>query len=683
MAFSFLPSSLPKGFSSIKYRPDIDGLRAVAVLGVVIFHAFPELLPGGFVGVDIFFAISGYLISSILFKGLQDGNFSFAKFYAHRIRRIFPALILVFLACFAAGWLFLLPDEYARLGKHIAAGAGFAENFILRKEAGYFDIASELKPLLHLWSLAIEEQFYLVYPLLLWLLWRGGFSLLSAVIALAAISFGLNIHYRHIAPESTFYFPWFRFWELLAGAALAYIQLVFRPKAIKALLWAAKPLFLSPAFPKANIRQTPESSLGNALSLLGFCLVLPAVFFVRRDFAFPGYWAALPVIGSALVILAGPESWLNRKLLANRLMVSIGLVSYPLYLWHWPLLSFARIVGQDGAWVRAGLLAASLVLAALTWRFVEKPLRFGGGASKKITVLAVSMLAIGMLGFGIHKVKGVETYVGRKLQPFQADLKVKVWKEPGCLKYFGLGAGQISFCGLDKEAGQPAIAFLGDSHANASYPGLKDFLLGRGMGIVMAASSGCLMFADASNGKRKNCSEGMRHAVVDAIAKDASIKKVFFIARTQLYLQHNGFGIETRDAYMQQIAKLYAISPEKFIQGIQETADVFIKSGKKVYLVTENPELGFNPASCLSRDGLEGKPCGIARQSVLARQQNYLQLFGKLKGVAVIDSLKAFCDGNWCFAAKGGKLLYADDDHLSASGSRFQVEALLKPYLLE
>ncbi|MDR0996166.1 MAG: acyltransferase, partial [Zoogloeaceae bacterium] len=181
----------------MNYRPDIDGLRAIAVLSVVIFHAFPGRLPGGFVGVDIFFVISGYLISTILFKGLQNGHFSFTKFYAHRIRRIFPALILVLFACFAAGWLLLLPDEYAQLGKHIAAGAGFVQNFILRQEVGYFDTASDLKPLLHLWSLAIEEQFYLFYPLLLWLLWRAGFSLLSTIIVLAAISFGLNIHYRH------------------------------------------------------------------------------------------------------------------------------------------------------------------------------------------------------------------------------------------------------------------------------------------------------------------------------------------------------------------------------------------------------------------------------------------------------------------------------------------------------
>ena len=175
------------------YRPDIDGLRAIAILSVVIYHAFPTKLRGGFVGVDIFFVISGFLISSIIFRSLQRGDFSFSEFYARRVRRIFPALILVLAASYTVGWFVLLPDEFKQLGKHMAAGAGFVQNIVLNKEAGYFDTASELKPLMHLWSLSIEEQFYLIFPVLIWGAWRLGLNALSVALLLVLLSFGLNL----------------------------------------------------------------------------------------------------------------------------------------------------------------------------------------------------------------------------------------------------------------------------------------------------------------------------------------------------------------------------------------------------------------------------------------------------------------------------------------------------------
>ena len=211
------------------YRPDIDGLRAVAVLSVVAYHLFPTAVRGGFVGVDVFFVISGFLISGIILKSLQRGDFSFAEFYAHRVRRIFPALAVVLAACYAVGWFALLPDEFKLLGKHIAAGAGFLENFVLWKEAGYFDTASELKPLLHLWSLAVEEQFYLAYPLMLWCGWRLGAKPLFLVAALLLWSFSLNIAGIEKEAVKTFFLPQTRFWELFAGGLLAWVHFIDRP----------------------------------------------------------------------------------------------------------------------------------------------------------------------------------------------------------------------------------------------------------------------------------------------------------------------------------------------------------------------------------------------------------------------------------------------------------------------
>ncbi|HEY9381624.1 MAG TPA: acyltransferase, partial [Burkholderiales bacterium] len=207
------------------YRPDIDGLRAVAVLGVLIFHAFPGALPGGFAGVDIFFVISGYLISGIILQGLERGEFSFADFYARRIRRIFPALALVLSTCLLIGWFMLLPDEYAMLGKHALGGVVFVANFVFRSEDSYFDVSSESKPFLHLWSLGIEEQFYIVWPVLLALAYRFRFKLGAPILVVLALSFALNIANAASNPETTFFLPHTRFWELLIGCILAYAHM--------------------------------------------------------------------------------------------------------------------------------------------------------------------------------------------------------------------------------------------------------------------------------------------------------------------------------------------------------------------------------------------------------------------------------------------------------------------------
>ncbi|MDE2586306.1 MAG: acyltransferase, partial [Betaproteobacteria bacterium] len=356
------------------YRPDIDGLRAVAILSVVVFHAFPTHLRGGFVGVDIFFVISGFLISNIIFRSLQRGDFSFTEFYAHRIKRIFPALILVLATSFALGWFTLLPDEFKQLGKHMAAGAGFVQNFVLWKEAGYFDTASELKPLMHLWSLAIEEQFYLIYPLLIWAAWRVRLNALAVLIGLAALSFGLNVLEIRAEAVKTFFVPQTRYWELLAGAVLAYLQLFRRTQpAVGDDQDASSPVLIGQPASSAHRRRVRN----NLQSACGLFLILVAVIAIHKGKAFPGWWALAPVTGAFLLILAGPQAWVNRNLLANRLMVFVGVISYPLYLWHWPILSFARIVEAEmpSPEIRGAAVALSFLLAWLTYRLLERPIR--------------------------------------------------------------------------------------------------------------------------------------------------------------------------------------------------------------------------------------------------------------------------------------------------------------------
>ncbi|MBU3648112.1 MAG: acyltransferase, partial [Limnohabitans sp.] len=298
------------------YRPDIDGLRAFAVMSVVLYHAFPSLLPGGFVGVDVFFVISGFLISGIMFRALQADHFSFSDFYARRVKRIFPALILVLAASFVFAWFVLFDDELKQLGNHLLRAAAFLSNFILWHESGYFDNAAETKPLLHLWSLGIEEQFYIVWPLIVWTLWRLKTWRWQLMCALVGASFVWNVYQSQHDLTHDFYSPITRFWELLCGAMLAYRGVV------------------SKASDKTAQMRTA----------LGTVLLVVAIVWIDADKQFPGAWALLPVMGAVLVISGNGQTWLGQTLFANRLAVWIGTISYPLYLWHWPVFSYARII---------------------------------------------------------------------------------------------------------------------------------------------------------------------------------------------------------------------------------------------------------------------------------------------------------------------------------------------------
>src|ERR1700756_2738819 len=307
-----------KGRSAGNYRPDIDGLRAIAVGAVLAFHTFPNIFKGGFVGVDVFFVISGFLISGIIVDDIEEDRFSYFDFYKRRIRRIFPALLTVIAATLIVGWYVLLPDEFRRVGKDLAAGAGFATNFILWGEAGYFDAASDTKPLLHLWSLAIEEQFYIVWPLVLGLVWKRQRGLLLAPLSIASVSFAYNVFsiQQHHA-DAAFYSPLSRFWELMLGGVLAYLV---RQKA----QWLSGFRGLQAAF--------------------GLLLIAISIFFLNKVAAFPGFWALVPTLGAFFVISAGGYNWIGKRILGNPIMVGVGLISYPLYLWHWPILAFAKIV---------------------------------------------------------------------------------------------------------------------------------------------------------------------------------------------------------------------------------------------------------------------------------------------------------------------------------------------------
>lgn len=336
------------------YRRDIDGLGALAVCAVLVYHSFPQYMRGGFIGVDIFFVISGFLISGIIFSGLENNSFSFRDFYFRRIRRIFPALLCVLIFCLIAGYFVLLPDEYKQLGKHTGSGSIYLSNFTLRFESGYFDNAATTKPLLHLWSLAIEEQFYIFWPLILWLAWRCKINIFVIVLLTTVCSILLCDHFlRHEEATIAFYMPWNRAWELTVGSLLAWLD---------KFLWGAPKggVYRSSSVPAHSLLQDPNFTrkvLTNLISWIGLILLMIGLWHIDPKLPYPSKWTLLPVLGTSLIIL-GKGAIVN-KLFSNRILVFIGLISYPLYLWHWPLLSMAEIV-QSGVpqwWI---LLVASL-----------------------------------------------------------------------------------------------------------------------------------------------------------------------------------------------------------------------------------------------------------------------------------------------------------------------------------
>jgi peptidoglycan/LPS O-acetylase OafA/YrhL len=448
------------------YRADIDGLRAIAVVAVVIHHAFPHLLPGGFVGVDIFFVISGYLISTIILRGLQSGRFGFGTFYVRRVKRIFPALVLVLATTMVMGWFRLIPTDYQALGKHLLGGATFVSNFVLWQEAGYFDAESYSKPLLHLWSLAIEEQFYLLWPLALFLLHRWRLSAMRSIAVILVLSFGVNLALVWEHPTAAFFNPAARVWELMLGALLAAVHL--HPAGWRGLLGRT-----ASKGSQASASAAAVMAWGGALLLvLGFVLVNP-----QR--AFPGAWALLPTLGTVLLIAAGPHTRLNRRLLANRPMVWVGLISYPLYLWHWPLLTFAYLRAGEEApiWtIQLAWVALSVLLAWLTYRLIEKPVRFGRlDRSAMTAALCTAMVGVAAAGTTIQQREGFDERFPPTVRELLARGGLKAvtqgWRLNDCMLDFNVPISEFKdFCIEEK---RPLLFLWGDSHAGSLYPGFK------------------------------------------------------------------------------------------------------------------------------------------------------------------------------------------------------------------
>jgi peptidoglycan/LPS O-acetylase OafA/YrhL len=446
---------------------------------VIAYHAFPGQVSGGFVGVDVFFVISGFLISGIILRDLASGSFSFLEFYRRRIRRIIPALLIVLIATWLIAWLILNADDYAVLGWHLSAASVFLSNFILGNEAGYFDRAAEYKPLLHLWSLAVEEQFYLAWPVSIYAIWRLRRNPTPILCILALLSFSLNIAMAGTQPVWDFYSLPTRLWELALGAVLA-----------------------------STARGFGGRNTAHAMGAAGFGLVLLAIFTLKGTANYPGWAALIPTIGTALLVMAGPDSWFNRTILSPRPVVLIGLISYPLYLWHWPLLSFTRyaLLKEPTPSTKAGIIALAILLAWATYQFVEKPIRFGMRRAQSMSkyapiTLVVLLCGIGGVGLMTWTAQG---FVGRfpdqvrNLANFAYDYN-HAYRGGTCLLDSQLNGHNFStecIGRISTHSDQPLILLWGDSHAAHLYPGLSRILDQKRFSLAQLTSNSCPPFLD-------------------------------------------------------------------------------------------------------------------------------------------------------------------------------------------
>jgi peptidoglycan/LPS O-acetylase OafA/YrhL len=660
----------------LSYRRDIDGLRAIAVLSVVGYHAFPNAAPGGFVGVDIFFVISGYLISGVILSGLYRGGFRFRKFYARRIKRIFPALLLVLAACLAFGWFTLLPSEYEQLGKHVAAGAGFVSNFVLWHESGYFDKAAQLKPLLHLWSLGIEEQFYLVWPLLLYVAWKLRLSLLTVIPPIVLASFLLNLYtYQHDA-VAAFYSPLTRFWELSIGSTLACITLS-KPNIFDSLLGRFTNFINSiPLLLRLNL-------LSNLSALAGILLIVVSVVGVPT---FPAWWAALATAGTFLLISSGPDAWLSRKVLSNPAMVFIGLISYPLYLWHWPFLSFARIIGYDTATdyrVVVSVVLISFFLAWLTYRLVERPIRFRVRSFRTVPCLASAMLIIGGVGFSTFEHKGsdsgrVPALASAFIQKYaKSNYELSIAKY-GSFNYDFTADARLGSCwvgGLDAgdkysdrctdNSGPARLLFVwGDSHAARLYPGLRK-AAGREFRLAQYTRDACPPILDFGY---PNCLSG-NSFVFNKIREVNPDVVVLFAAWNRYWPSWTGRDellLKRLDATVSEIrkvstSKLLIVGPApQWKDSLQRTLMRFASQDYPLHRVPRRTFFGVEPA---------------VRQADRA----FENLFGMRMDVTYVSAWKAFCDEDGCLTRldeEAGGLTTFDNGHLTTRSAEYFARTL-------
>lgn len=626
----------------MNYRPEIDGLRAIAVLPVILFHAGAPAFSGGYVGVDIFFVISGFLITSIVLRDLDERKFSLRQFYERRARRILPALYLVMAVCLICAWLFLPPTKMKDFMQSIVATTIFMSNILFYSESGYFDSLVDQKPLLHTWSLSVEEQFYVIFPLLLVLLWRRNRNVTLVVLfLLGSVSLALSEVTQPVDSALNFYLLHTRIWELLVGAISAGV-----------------------------VYQKPVKK-NDLLACIGLFALGISIFIFDEQTPFPSLYTLLPVIATALILVfAQTGSWVAR-VLAIKSLVFLGLISYSAYLWHQPLFAFARVVygTEPVLWIMLSLAFISLGLAWSTYRFVERPFRDPSVVSTTRVVRVAALMSIAFIVIGA---------LGIRLNGFEQKIS--------------LPTDQM----MDRQ-----IMVLGDSHAGHLVSGLSRVNAGP---VIDLSSPGCIPLRGVDRYDDRfepgACFVSMSAALDRAIAQETPTV-VLLSTMGPVYLDGTTFmgadpsrvmGLEVRLMSDPTLEDHYAI----FENGLRQTFFELLQNPNlTVVFAIDVPEIGFvngcgEPAKRISIGPIQisdltylindsAQTCLVSREQYDARAGRYREIIHSVskdfQEVLIFDPTSSFCDSNACYGYREGYgYIYRDADHLNENGSLFYAQ---------
>jgi peptidoglycan/LPS O-acetylase OafA/YrhL len=644
------------------YRVDIDGLRMIAVLPVVFNHAGLPGFPGGFIGVDIFFVISGYLITRILTREIEEQRFSILSFYERRARRILPALFVVLAVCLAVGWWLLSPYRYEALGKSIIATLVFASNIWFWFSAGdYFGPNVEIEPLLHTWSLAVEEQFYLFFPLLLLAissLKRTNWIVI--VWAIVALSFGLSIWMTQAAPTTNFYLIPSRVWELGAGSLLAL-----------------------GAFATSRHQIVHEIAGWTGILLIG-----ASIFLITAQTPFPGLAALPPVLGATLVIYSGTDHTVSAKrFLSWRPFVWIGLISYSLYLWHWPILVAARNLNHSAELPMPTAIICILLaigLAWLSWRYVERPFRTTTGPSSISRPWIFSMSAVGIVALGLFSSFVIlkNGIIRQVPQDSLAVYRRAIERDPldiGCMN-------APTPCLIGAPSVAPSVFIWGDSHASATLPGFDDWLRTVGASALTFTKSACPPLLDVWRvdvGPNHNC-DGHNADALATITETPTIDTVILFARWSLATEGTRAEREPGNpailALSGETSTDVSGNAELVYLGLNRAVEALRLREINVIIIRGTPEIGTNvPNMVLGQDNESQNTVLPTRTDVDQRNERADQIIDEIaerRDVLVLSPRDLLC-AETCLIQIEGKPLYRDDDHLSAFGARWLIPNLM------
>ena len=665
----------------MKYRADIDGLRAVAVLLVILFHFGVPGFSGGFIGVDVFFVLSGYLIGSIVFSQLQDDKFSFSQFYFRRIRRLFPVYVVVIFSTFVLAWWVLLPGVFREFGQSLLASSVYLSNVLFFREAGYFDASAELKPLLHTWSLSVEEQFYLIFPALAWIVARLSKRRMFILFAmLTAFSVVASAIYIERDASAVFYLYPFRAWEMFIGTMLAV----------------------------GYIPQVRSAAARNALSLIGLSLIVVPALLYDDATLFPGLAAIPPCLGTALLIHAGAASQgAFQNSLGSAGPVLIGKMSYSLYLWHWPLLVLYQYSQPEelGAGDIAIVGAATIIASALSWKFVEIPFRsgrisFSNSKPKVFVSTALISAACIALGLHIHFSNGMPNRLDAETLKFAQAADDLFGDLSDCTTADNDNLPGIEHCTL----GNPLLAedyvlVWGDSHAGAYKAGIASVVDAAGTPVLIAWTGGCPPVFDtrkdesvASMADDDHCFD-QNERVRRLIETDERIAAVVLVGRWSYYLNGSGVGVDDGNTIRVWPSEQHSAASDQagyFVEALHDTLTELSHGDHELFVVEQAPEFSNYQARALAISLMKGRTdedASVARltlesyASVTQRQgavQTVLNDAESANLATILRTHEFFCDAHQCSLMLDGYPAYFDNNHVSSSGAR-QMNRMFSP----